>query len=37
MGFDRSYIAEVESGKIEICLRNLEIVAQTLALSRTSC
>lgn len=32
MGSDRSYIAEVETGTIEICLRNLEIVAQTLGL-----
>jgi transcriptional regulator with XRE-family HTH domain len=32
MGFDRSYIAEVETGKIEICLRNLEIVAETFGL-----
>jgi transcriptional regulator with XRE-family HTH domain len=29
MGVDRSYLAEVETGKIEICLRNLEVVAQT--------
>ena len=32
MGFDRSYIAEVETGKIEICLRNLEIVARIFGL-----
>jgi transcriptional regulator with XRE-family HTH domain len=32
MGSDRSYIAEVETGKIEICLRNLEIVAQTFGI-----
>jgi transcriptional regulator with XRE-family HTH domain len=29
MGVDRSYLAEVETGKIEICLRNLELVALT--------
>lgn len=32
MGVDRSYLAEVETGKIEICLRNLELVAQTFRL-----
>jgi transcriptional regulator with XRE-family HTH domain len=32
MGVDRSYLAEVETGKIEICLRNLELVAQTFDL-----
>ncbi|MEK7754156.1 MAG: helix-turn-helix transcriptional regulator [Acidobacteriota bacterium] len=31
-GIDRSYLAEVETGKIEICLRNLEVVAQTFGL-----
>lgn len=28
-GLDRSYLAEVETGKIEICLRNLDVIAQT--------
>jgi transcriptional regulator with XRE-family HTH domain len=28
VGLDRSYLAEVETGKIEICLRNLEAIAQ---------
>lgn len=32
MGVDRSYLAEVETGKIEICLRNLDLVAQTFGL-----
>jgi transcriptional regulator with XRE-family HTH domain len=32
MGVDRSYLAEVETGKIEICLRNLELIAQTFGL-----
>lgn len=32
MGVDRSYLAEVETGKIEMCLRNLELVAQTFEL-----
>ena len=32
VGVDRSYLAEVETGKIEICLRNLELVAQTFGL-----
>jgi transcriptional regulator with XRE-family HTH domain len=27
VGLDRSYLAEVETGKIEICLRNLELIA----------
>lgn len=31
-GIDRSYLAEVETGKIEICLRNLELIAQTFEL-----
>src|SRR5216683_2688703 len=31
-GVDRSYLAEVETGKIEICLRNLELVAQTFGI-----
>ena len=31
-GIDRSYLAEVETGKIEICLRNLELVALTFGL-----
>jgi transcriptional regulator with XRE-family HTH domain len=29
VGMDRSYLAEVETGKIEICLRNLELIAQS--------
>jgi len=28
VGLDRSYLAELETGKIEICLRNLELIAQ---------
>ena len=32
VGLDRSYLAEVETGKIEICLRNLEAIAQTFEL-----
>lgn len=32
MGVDRSYLAEVETGKVEICLRNLELVADTFEL-----
>lgn len=31
-GIDRSYLAEVETGKIEICLRNLELIAQAFEL-----
>jgi transcriptional regulator with XRE-family HTH domain len=32
VGLDRSYLAEVETGKIEICLRNLEVIAQSFEL-----
>jgi transcriptional regulator with XRE-family HTH domain len=28
VGIDRSYLAELETGKIEICLRNPEIIAR---------
>jgi len=28
LGIDRSYLAEVETGKIEICVRNLALVAE---------
>jgi transcriptional regulator with XRE-family HTH domain len=28
LGIDRSYLAEVDSGKIEICVRNLDLIAQ---------
>ena len=28
-GIDRSYLAEVETGKIEICIRNLDLIAQS--------
>ena len=31
-GIDRSYLAEVETGKIEICVRNLELIAQTFGM-----
>ena len=27
LGIDRSYLSELESGKIEPCLRNLELIA----------
>jgi transcriptional regulator with XRE-family HTH domain len=30
IGLDRSYLAELETGKIEICLRNLALIAQGL-------
>jgi len=32
IGLDRSYLAEVETGKIEICVRNLGLIAQGLEL-----
>jgi transcriptional regulator with XRE-family HTH domain len=28
LGIDRSYLAEVETGKIEVCLRNLALFAE---------
>jgi transcriptional regulator with XRE-family HTH domain len=27
LGIDRSYLAEVETGKIEVCVRNLALIA----------
>jgi transcriptional regulator with XRE-family HTH domain len=27
LGLDRSYISDLESGKREICIRNLEVIA----------
>jgi transcriptional regulator with XRE-family HTH domain len=32
LGIDRSYLAEVETGKIEVCLRNLSLIAQAFDL-----
>jgi len=32
LGIDRSYLAEVETGKIEICVRNLALVAEAFDL-----
>ena len=32
VGLDRSYLAELETRKIEICLRNLELIAQSLGM-----
>ncbi len=29
-GFGHNYVSEIEKGKREICLRNLEILAQSL-------
>jgi len=29
-GLDRSYLAEVETAKIEVCVRNLDVIAKTL-------
>lgn len=28
LGIDRSYLAEIETGKIEVCLRNLALIAE---------
>jgi len=32
LGIDRSYLAEVETGKIEVCLRNLALIAEAFDL-----
>jgi transcriptional regulator with XRE-family HTH domain len=32
LGIDRSYLAEVETAKIEVCLRNLALIAQAFDL-----
>jgi len=32
LGIDRSYLAEVEAAKIEVCLRNLALIAQGFGL-----
>ena len=32
LGIDRSYLAEVETGKIEICLRTLVLIAEAFGL-----
>jgi len=32
IGIDRSYLSEVESGKIELCLRNLALISQGFSL-----
>lgn len=32
LGIDRSYLAEVETAKIEVCLRNLELIAEAFGL-----
>ena len=32
VGIDRSYLAEIETGKIEICLRNLDLIAKGLGI-----
>jgi Helix-turn-helix. len=33
VGMDRSFISDLENGKKEICLRNLELLATTFGLS----
>jgi transcriptional regulator with XRE-family HTH domain len=32
LGIDRSYLAEVETAKIEVCLRNVALIAQGFGL-----
>ena len=32
VGIDSSYLAEVETGKIEICVRNLALIAEAFGL-----
>lgn len=33
VGMDRSFISDVENGRKEICLRNLELLAKTFGMS----
>jgi transcriptional regulator with XRE-family HTH domain len=33
VGIDRSFISDLENGKKEICLRNLEVIAEAFHLS----
>ena len=33
VGMDRSFISDLENGKKEICLRNLELLATTFAIT----
>jgi len=33
VGMDRSFISDLEKGKKEICLRNLEVLATTFGMS----
>jgi transcriptional regulator with XRE-family HTH domain len=33
LGIDRSYLAELETGKIEPCLRNLQLIADGFGIS----
>jgi transcriptional regulator with XRE-family HTH domain len=33
VGMDRSFISDLENGKKEICLRNLELLATTFGLT----
>lgn len=33
LGLDRSYVAEIEEGKRNVCLMNIEVIAQGLRLS----
>ena len=33
LGLDRSYVAEIEEGKRNVCLMNIEVIAQGLNLT----
>jgi transcriptional regulator with XRE-family HTH domain len=33
LGLDRSYLAEIEEGKRNVCLMNIEVIAKGLGLS----
>ena len=33
VGMDRSFISDLENGKKEICLRNLQVLARTFGIS----
>lgn len=33
LGLDRSYLSDLETGKKEICIRNIEVIAQAFDLT----
>ncbi len=37
LGLERSYLAEVETGKFGVCLRNLAVIAEAFGLKAWNC